>query len=79
MDGSTTWERLTEMKKANPLLVAQYAQENNLISFPAFAWWVPVTLKKKNRIMSKVAARNSRTTHKYGIKVPKTIPYRLSS
>ena len=38
---------------------------------PAFSWWVPFTLRKRDRIIAAV----KRTTHKYGIDVPMTIAH----
>ncbi len=43
---------------------------------PAFNWWVPHVLKKRNRIISLVQKRTSRylnRTHKFGIEVPTTV------
>jgi hypothetical protein len=43
---------------------------------PAFKWWVPHVLKKRDRIISLVRKRMTRylkRTHKFGIEVPKTV------
>ena len=40
---------------------------------PAFAWWVPHTLKKRNRIIVKVKSTYWMRTHKFGIRIPKTV------
>ncbi len=43
---------------------------------PAFNWWVPHVLKKRDRIISMVKGRSARyhkRTHKFGIAVPKTV------
>jgi hypothetical protein len=43
---------------------------------PAFYWWVPHVLKKRDRIISLARKRTTRylkRTHKFGIKVPKTV------
>ena len=61
------------MKQAEPLLLARYTEEHSLTFFPAFAWWVPQTLKRHKYIVNKVDTRYTKTTHKYGIEVPKTI------
>ena len=53
-DGSTTWECLADMKQSYPLAVARYATENDLSSFPAFAWWVPTVLQQKKKIISEI-------------------------
>jgi hypothetical protein len=40
---------------------------------PAFNWWVPYTLRKRNKIIKKVKAKYWRTTHKFGIRIPKSV------
>ena len=40
-DGSTSYERLSDLKEAYPILVAEYAEMNDLVKEPAFAWWLP--------------------------------------
>ena len=42
----------------------------NIFIDPAFAWWVPHTLKKRNRIIEKVKYKYWLKTHKFRIKVP---------
>ena len=44
-DGSTSWEALKDLKESNPVEVAEYAVGAKIVSEPAFAWWVPFTLK----------------------------------
>ncbi len=51
--------------------MAEYAAAQGLTEEPAFAWWVPYTLRKRDVIVSAVKAR--RTTHKYGIEVPRSL------
>ena len=67
-DGSTSWEPLADMKEAYPIQTAEYAVSNGLEHYPAFAWWVKQTLRRRDRIIS--AATNKRyhkRTHKFGI------------
>ena len=47
--------------------------ENKLTNEPAFRWWVPYTIKKRDVIISSVKVRVQKTTHKYGIEVFSTI------
>eukprot|EP00978_Attheya_sp_CCMP212_P035963 scaffold159681_cov67-Attheya_sp.AAC.2 len=63
-DGTTTWERLSELKESNPVKVAEYAVSREIQSEPAFDWWVPYTLKKQDRIISAVNNRYVKRTHK---------------
>ena len=72
-DRSTTWHKLKDIKDSYPVQLAEYAVENNTSHLPAFAWWVPYTLKKRDRIISKVKSKYWIRTHKYGIRIPKTV------
>ena len=53
--------------------IAEYATKQGIAEDPAFAWWVPYTIKKKDQIIAAVDGRVRKTSHKYGIKVPQTI------
>ena len=52
-DGSTSWIALKDMKSEYPVQLAEYAVSARILLEPAFAWWVPHVLKKRNRIISK--------------------------
>ena len=71
-DGSVSWVPLRDMKTSYPVELAEYAIANDLQEEPAFKWWVNDTLRKRDRIVSKVKAKYWRTTHKFGIEVPKS-------
>ena len=53
--------------------LAEYAVGNKIDDEPAFAWWVPYTIRKRNRIIKKIKSKYWQRTHKYGIRVPKSI------
>ena len=72
-DGETCWVPLKELKASNPVELAEYAVANRIEDEPAFNWWVSHTLRKQNRIISKVKSRYWRTTHKFGVKLPKSV------
>ena len=72
-DQSTEWVKLKDLKESNPVELAEYAKANHLVEEPAFKWWVPFTLGKRNRILKKMKNRYWRTTHKFGIELPKTV------
>lgn len=76
-DGSTTWVALKDMKNAYPLEVAEYAIANKIDKEPAFAWWVPFTIKKKKRYISKIKSKYWQRTHKYGVEIPKSVAHAL--
>ena len=72
-DSSTTWIALKDLKESYPVQLAEYAVNSRIAEEPAFAWWVPYTLKKRNRIIAKIKSKYWVRTHKFGIKIPKTI------
>ena len=74
-DGSETWIPLKDLKESNPVEVAEFARARGIEDEPAFAWWVPYTLRKRDIIISKVKARIRKTTHKYGIEVPRSVEH----
>ena len=39
---------------------------------PAFCWWVPYVLRKREYIILAVKSKVRKTTHKYGIEIPKS-------
>jgi hypothetical protein len=71
-DGTTSWERLADVKESNPVEVAEYAFATGIQDEPAYAWWCPHVLKRRDRIIAAVSARTHKKDHKFGIKVPKT-------
>jgi hypothetical protein len=75
-DGTSSYVPLHEMKDGYPVQVAEYATASMISSEPAFKWWVPHVLKKRGHIIAKITKGKSKywaRTHKYGIKLPKTV------
>ena len=72
-DGSEQWIPLKILKETNPVDVAEFAIAREIDDQPAFNWWVPYTLRKRDRIIAAINSRVRRTTHKYGVEVPLTI------
>jgi hypothetical protein len=50
-DGSTSWENLADLKKSHPIETAKYAKILGIDHDPAFNWWVPHVLKKRDCII----------------------------
>ncbi len=71
--GSTSWERLADLKESYPLQVAEFAAARGIIHQPAFAWWAPYVLKKRDRIIATAKRRAVKRTHKFGIEIPTTV------
>ncbi len=76
-DGSTSWLPLRDVKEANPIELAEYAIANKIADKPAFHWWVPDIQKRRNQIVSQIKTKYWRTTHKFGIKIPKSVEHAL--
>mmetsp|Transcript_15996 Transcript_15996/g.23839 ORF Transcript_15996/g.23839 Transcript_15996/m.23839 type:complete len:1130 (+) Transcript_15996:7540-10929(+) len=72
-DGSTSWVPLKDLKVSNPLELAEYAINNKIDREPAFHWWVRDVAKKRDRMIGKIAKKYVKTSHKFGIRVPKTV------
>ena len=72
-DGTTSWEPLKSLKETNPVEVADYAVANKIEHEPAFAWWVPFTISRRDRIVAKVNTRYLSRTHKFGVRIPKSV------
>jgi hypothetical protein len=80
-DGSTSWESLADLKESHPIETAEYAVTKGLDHEPAFNWWVPHVLRKRDQIISLVRRRTTRylkRTHKFGIEIPKTVKEALA-
>jgi hypothetical protein len=74
-DQSESWIHLKDMKESHPVEVAEFAKARGIADEPAFAWWVPYTLRKRDVILSAVKSRIRKTTHKYGIEIPNNITH----
>jgi hypothetical protein len=77
-DGSETWTKLKDMKEAYPVEMAEYAIQAKIHDEPAFAWWVPHVISKRAAIISKVKSKYWSRTHKYGIRIPKSVKEALA-
>lgn len=76
-DGSEAWLALKDLKESNPVEVAEFAKARGIDGEPAFKWWVPYTLKKRDAIISAVKTRVRKTTHKYGIEIPASVEHAM--
>ena len=76
-EGTSDWIPLKDLKETHPIEVAEYARANKISHEPAFVWWVGDVMRKRNSIVSKVASRYWKTTHKFGIEIPKSVKHAL--
>ena len=72
-DGSVDWIPLVELKESYPVQLAEYAVANQIDDEPAFNWWAKKVLRRRDRIIAKVKSKYWRTSHKFGIRIPKTV------
>ena len=72
-NGTQEWVLLKILKNSNPIEVAEFAVARGIDNEPAFTWWVPYTLRRCDRIISGVNSQVKRTTHKYGIELPRSV------
>ena len=64
---------MKELKASNPVEVTDYVIATSLQNEPAFKWWVPCVVRKRDNIVSKLTSRVIKRTHKYGARIPRSI------
>ena len=70
---NTIWVPLKDVKEYHLFQLAEYAVADKISIDPAFAWWVPHTLKKRNRIIAKLKCKYWLKTQKFRIKASNNI------
>jgi hypothetical protein len=70
--GTTSWERLVDLKERNPVELAEYVVARSLLDAPSFVWWYPCVLKKRSIIIADVSIHYHKRTKKFGIEVLKS-------
>ena len=67
---------MKDRKEYHPIETAEFAKARGIEDEPAFWWWVPYILLKRDIIIGKVKGRCiRRITHKYGIELSKSISH----
>ena len=66
---------MSVLKESNPVDIAEYVTARGIDKEPAFAWWVPYTLRKRAVIVASISVRTRKTTHKYGVEVPTSVAH----
>ena len=72
-DGSGDWIDMKYLKDSYLVPLADHAVANDIQEEPDFSWWVPFTLKKRISIIKKIKSKYIQRTHKYGIRVTKSV------
>eukprot|EP00957_Ditylum_brightwellii_P008681 658902-Ditylum_brightwellii.AAC.1 len=67
------WVKLKDLKAANSVELTEYTVVNCLADKPAFKWWVLHAISKRNLVINKVKSKYWRISHKFGIRLPKTV------
>ena len=75
---SSRWIPLKYLKVSNPIELAKYASRNRLDVKPAVKWWVRDAIIRRKSIIDKVKAKYWHTTHKFGMRVPKSVDEALA-
>ena len=57
-------------KESNPIEVAEFFTPIKIVDEPAFDWWVPYVLRKRDRIISSINSRVKKANHKFGFEIP---------
>ena len=70
---SKTWIPLKDLKESNPVKLAEFAKAQCIEDEPAFCWWVPYVLRKRDYIILAVKERVRKITHKYGIEIKESL------
>ena len=56
-----------------PVDLAEYAVVSKIGHKPAFEWWVPFMLRKRDRVISKLLKKYWLTTNKFGLEIPHSV------
>ena len=68
-DITTTWTPFNILEESNRVEVEEFVVSKYISDEPAFSWWVPFTLKKRDRIIYAINSIVSKKTYKFGVEV----------
>ncbi len=75
-DGSTSWEKLSDLQESNPVQVTEFAIQMGIALEPSLNWWVFHVLKKRDTLILLVKccnAKHLKKTHNYSLPLPKLV------
>jgi hypothetical protein len=64
---------MKDIKGSYSVQLAEYATQRWIAGEPALAWWIRNVLQKWNIIITKLKTKYWVRTHKFGVKIPKTV------
>ena len=53
--------------------MAEFVCARNIDQEPAFAWWVPYNLHRRDQKIASVNTRVCKASHKYGVEIPRSV------
>ena len=65
------------MKESHPVEMVEFVKLKGIDDEPAFAWWTPYVLQKRDVILSSIKAHVQKTTHKYGVEIPMSVKHAM--
>ena len=75
-DGSKTWEPLNLIAKDDPVTLAKYARENNLLETPGWKFLQRIVRRAKvlKRMLNQVRLKLKKAVrYKFGVRIPRTV------
>ena len=72
-DGTESWIPLKDMKESYPIETAEFAVQSGIHELPAYQWWIPHAMRKKDQIISATVHRMVKKSFKYGHQVPSSV------
>lgn len=70
-DGGGNWMDLKDLKHAHPAELVEYAINNKIEDKPAFAWWIPWTMKIREMKISELKIKYWERTHNMALEYPR--------
>ena len=67
------WLLLKDLKESDLVEVVAFVKARDLEKEPAFCWWIPHVLRKRDAIISSVTSRVQKITHEHGTEMPAII------
>ena len=64
---------MKDIRQTYPIDLVDFAIQKGIAEEPAFAWWIPFVIKKRNRIIAKIKFEYLTRTHKFGIIIPRSV------
>ena len=78
-NGDVTWEPMKELKECDPLTLAKYAHDKNIVDLPGWKWARQYKRNPKRFVrlakIYKAIKKASRKKYKFGIEVPQDVEH----